>query len=111
MIKRNHVALAVFLGSTGQATQAVSRLAVEQFIFELCEDMLLKCALLGIKTGHGPDEPKRKLLVHVVILQPGHPHERAVLPNHGIDAPKILLHKGIALGDSIVVVHVHFLSL
>lgn len=67
MIKRNHVALAVFLGSAGQAAQAVSRLAVEQFIFELCEDMLLKCALLGIKTSHSPDEPKRKLLVHVVI--------------------------------------------
>lgn len=111
MIKRNHVALAVFLGSAGQTAQAVGRLAVEQFIFELCEDMLLKRTLLRVKASHGPDEPERKLLVHVVILQPSRPHERAVLPDHGIDAPKILLHKGIALGDGIVVVHVHFLSL
>lgn len=111
MIKRNHVALAIFLGSAGQAAQAVSRLAVEQFIFKLCEDMLLKCALLGIKASHGSDEPKRQLLVHIVILQPGRPHKRAVLPDHSVDAPKILLHKGIALGDGIIVVHVHFLSL
>lgn len=111
MIKRNHVALAVFLGRACQAAQAVGRLAVEQFIFELREDMLLKRTLLRVKAGHSPDEPKRQLLVHIVILQPGCPHERAVFPNHGVDAPKILFHKGIALDDGIVVVHVHFLSL
>ena len=111
MIKRNHVALAVFLGSAGQAAQAVGRLAVEQFIFKLGEDMLLKRTLLRVEAGNSPDEPERKLLVHIVILQPGRPHERAVFPDYGVDAPKILLHKGIALGDGIVVVHVHFLSL
>ena len=55
MIKRNHVALAVFLGSAGQAAQAVSRLAVEQFIFELCEDVLLKAGYAGGIVSAGID--------------------------------------------------------
>ena len=73
--------------------------------------MLLKRSLLRVKARHGLDEPERKLLVHIVLFQLCRPHQRTVLSDHGVDAPKMLFHEGIALSDGIVVVHVHFLSL
>ena len=73
--------------------------------------MLLKRSLLRVKACHRLDEPESKLLVHIVIFQLCRPHQRTVLSDHGVDAPKMLFHEGIALSDGIVVVHVHFLSL
>ena len=73
--------------------------------------MLLKRSLLRVKARHGLDEPKRKLLVHIVIFQLCRPHQRTVLPDHGVDTPKILFHELISLGKGVIVVHVHFLSL
>ena len=73
--------------------------------------MLLKRSLLRIKARHGLDKPERKLLVHIVVLQMGRPQQLAVLSDHGVDAPKILFHELISLGEGVIVVHVHFLSL
>lgn len=70
--------------------------------------MLLKRPLLRVKARHRLNEPERKLLVHIVMLQSRRPHERAVLADHGVNAPKILFHEGIALGNGVIVFHNHF---
>ena len=44
-------------------------------------------------------EPESKLLVHIVIFQPSRSHERAILTDHAVDAPKICFHNGVALSD------------
>ena len=73
--------------------------------------MLLKRSLLRVKSCHRLDELESKLLLHIVIFQLCCPHQRTVLSDHGVDAPKILFHELISLGEGVIVVHVHFLSL
>ena len=110
-IKRDHISFSILLGRAGQTAQAAGRLAAQKLILELREDVLLKRPLLRVKARHGLDEPERKLLVHIVIFQMCRPHQRTVLPDHGVDAPKVLFHELISLREGVIVVHVHFLSL
>ena len=70
--------------------------------------MLLKRSLLRGKACHRLDEPESKLLVHIVIFQLCRPHQRTVLSDHGVTAPKLLFHEDIALGNGVIVFHNHF---
>ena len=101
--KNDVVAGFVYIGkiNDGGYTQAhdAGRLAVEKLILELRQDVLLKRPLLRVKAYHCFDEPESKLLVHIVIFQPSRSHERAILTDHAVDAPKICFHNGVALSD------------
>ena len=111
MLKRNHVVLVIASGRTGQSEETVGGPAVEELILKLRKDVLLKSSLLRVEARHGLDKPECKLLVHIVVLQMGRPQQLAVLPNYGVDAPKVLFYELISLREGVIVVHVHFLSL
>ena len=102
-VQRDNIALLETSGCSGHAAQAECCLAIQKLVFELGEDVLLQVSLIRIIAGNGLDEPNGKLLVHIVILQPRRPHQRAVFLNDAVDAPKMVFHDGIALSNGVIV--------
>ena len=105
------MALSERVRCAGHTAEPVGRSAAKKLILELGENVLLQASLFRGIARYSLDKPQGKLLVHIVIFQLCRPHQRTVLPDHGVDTPKILFHELISLGKGVIVVHVHFLSL
>ena len=98
-LKGNDATLAVISRQAGHSTKAVGCFAVEQFKSQLRKDVLRQRPFVRVKASHGLDKPGSKLLVHIVIIQLRRFHQRAVLPDYGVDAPQMFLHDSVTLSD------------
>ena len=98
-IDGNDMALSERVRCAGHTAEPVGRFAAKKLILELGENVLLQASLFRVIARYSLDKPQGKLLVHIVIFQPSRSHERAILTDHTVDAPKIRFHNGVALSD------------
>ena len=85
-------------------------LAVQQLIAELGVDMCLQGTLVRVEMIHAADQPNRQILVHIIVLQVGRPHQRPVAADYLVDDRQVLFHNAVAFRNRIVMFHDAFLS-
>ena len=72
--------------------------------------MLVQIALFGVKVLHALDQADGQVLVHIVVVQMGGPHQSSVPLNDLADPVQVFLHDTVAFSDRIVVFHNVILS-